>query len=79
MHAIRAIAGSSPEIQAAQRWITEAMNPAVDEEQFKEAGRFQRLDLMVATHLIEQFTRKCAGIVTCPVITYTSFSRSLEW
>eukprot|EP00959_Pyramimonas_sp_CCMP1952_P145339 3042905-Pyramimonas_sp.AAC.1 len=37
MHAIRAIAGSSPESQAAQRWITEAMNRAVDDEQLKGA------------------------------------------
>eukprot|EP00959_Pyramimonas_sp_CCMP1952_P244980 5119971-Pyramimonas_sp.AAC.1 len=36
MHAARAIAGSSPEIQAAPRWITEAMDPAVDEEQLKK-------------------------------------------
>eukprot|EP00959_Pyramimonas_sp_CCMP1952_P120181 2512777-Pyramimonas_sp.AAC.1 len=48
MHAIRAIAGSSPEIQLAQRWITEAMNPAVDDEQLKDPGRFQRLDMMFA-------------------------------
>eukprot|EP00959_Pyramimonas_sp_CCMP1952_P281530 5884623-Pyramimonas_sp.AAC.1 len=57
MHAIRAIAGSSPESQAAQNWITETMNPAVDDEQLKEAGRFQRLDLMVATKLIEKFNK----------------------
>eukprot|EP00959_Pyramimonas_sp_CCMP1952_P393005 8234948-Pyramimonas_sp.AAC.1 len=31
------------------------MNPAVDDEQLKVAGRFQRLDLMVATNLIEKF------------------------
>eukprot|EP00959_Pyramimonas_sp_CCMP1952_P091425 1914177-Pyramimonas_sp.AAC.1 len=57
MHAVRAIAGSSPEIQAAQRWITEAMGPAVDDEQLKNPGRFQRLDIMVATNLIEKFTK----------------------
>eukprot|EP00959_Pyramimonas_sp_CCMP1952_P350031 7333745-Pyramimonas_sp.AAC.1 len=33
------------------------MNPAVDDEQLKEAGRFQRLDLMVATNLIEEFNK----------------------
>eukprot|EP00959_Pyramimonas_sp_CCMP1952_P016238 343533-Pyramimonas_sp.AAC.1 len=33
------------------------MNPAVDDEQLKEAGRFQRLDLMVATNLIEKFNQ----------------------
>eukprot|EP00959_Pyramimonas_sp_CCMP1952_P169805 3547689-Pyramimonas_sp.AAC.1 len=48
MLAIRAIAGSSPEIQLAQRWITEAMNPAVDVEQPKDPGRFRRLDMMIA-------------------------------
>eukprot|EP00959_Pyramimonas_sp_CCMP1952_P073210 1530478-Pyramimonas_sp.AAC.1 len=57
MHAARAIAGSSPESQAAQYWITEAMNPAVDDEQLKDAGRFQRPDLMVATNLIEKLNK----------------------
>eukprot|EP00959_Pyramimonas_sp_CCMP1952_P205285 4293014-Pyramimonas_sp.AAC.1 len=57
MHAARAIAGSSPESQAAQHWITEAMNPAVDDEQLKDAGRFQRLDLMVATNLMEKINK----------------------
>eukprot|EP00959_Pyramimonas_sp_CCMP1952_P004688 98226-Pyramimonas_sp.AAC.1 len=57
MHAVRAIAGSSPEIQAAQRWITEAMDPVVDDEQLKYPGRFQRLDIMIATDLIEKFTQ----------------------
>eukprot|EP00959_Pyramimonas_sp_CCMP1952_P245850 5138317-Pyramimonas_sp.AAC.1 len=33
------------------------MNPAVDDEQLKEAGRFQRLDLMAATNLIEKFSK----------------------
>eukprot|EP00959_Pyramimonas_sp_CCMP1952_P229019 4788835-Pyramimonas_sp.AAC.1 len=56
MHAVRAIAGPSPEIQAAQRWITEAMGPAVDDEQLRNPGCFQRLDIMIAANLIEQFT-----------------------
>eukprot|EP00959_Pyramimonas_sp_CCMP1952_P323058 6759876-Pyramimonas_sp.AAC.1 len=56
MHAVRAISGSSPEIQAAERWITEAMGPAVDDEQLKNTGRPQRLDIMIATNLIEKFT-----------------------
>eukprot|EP00959_Pyramimonas_sp_CCMP1952_P206574 4319920-Pyramimonas_sp.AAC.1 len=33
------------------------MNPAVEDEQLKDAGRFQRLDLMIATNLIEQFNK----------------------
>eukprot|EP00959_Pyramimonas_sp_CCMP1952_P285704 5973758-Pyramimonas_sp.AAC.1 len=57
MHAARAIAGSLPESQAAQHWITEAMNPAVEDEQLKDAGRFQRLDLMIATNLIDKFNK----------------------
>eukprot|EP00959_Pyramimonas_sp_CCMP1952_P188059 3932334-Pyramimonas_sp.AAC.1 len=57
MHAVRAIAGSSPESQAAHHWIAEAMGPAVDDEQLKDAGRFQRLDLMIATHLIEKCSK----------------------
>eukprot|EP00959_Pyramimonas_sp_CCMP1952_P095322 1993386-Pyramimonas_sp.AAC.1 len=57
MHAIRAIAGSSPESQAAQHWIAEAMDPAVEDKQLKDAGRFQRLDLMFATNLIEKFNK----------------------
>eukprot|EP00959_Pyramimonas_sp_CCMP1952_P310028 6488042-Pyramimonas_sp.AAC.1 len=57
MHAIRAIAGSSPESQVAQHWIAEAMGPAVEDEQLKEAGQFQRLDLMIATNLIEKFNK----------------------
>eukprot|EP00959_Pyramimonas_sp_CCMP1952_P237745 4967929-Pyramimonas_sp.AAC.1 len=38
MHAVRAIAGSSPEIQLAQRWIMEAIGPAVDDQQLREIG-----------------------------------------
>eukprot|EP00959_Pyramimonas_sp_CCMP1952_P332816 6969311-Pyramimonas_sp.AAC.1 len=57
MHAVRAIAGSSPESQAARHWIAEAMNPAVEDEHLKDAGRFQRLDLMIATNLIEKFNK----------------------
>eukprot|EP00959_Pyramimonas_sp_CCMP1952_P141647 2964656-Pyramimonas_sp.AAC.1 len=57
MHAVRAIAGSSPEIQSAQHWIMEAMNPAGDTEQLRNPGRFQRLDIMIATNLIEKFTK----------------------
>eukprot|EP00959_Pyramimonas_sp_CCMP1952_P213123 4459286-Pyramimonas_sp.AAC.1 len=38
MHAIRPIAGSSPESQAAQHWIAEAMDAAVEDEQLKDAG-----------------------------------------
>eukprot|EP00959_Pyramimonas_sp_CCMP1952_P369898 7747059-Pyramimonas_sp.AAC.1 len=30
------------------------MDPDVEDEQLKDAGRFQRLDLMIATNLIEQ-------------------------
>eukprot|EP00959_Pyramimonas_sp_CCMP1952_P303106 6342242-Pyramimonas_sp.AAC.1 len=33
------------------------MDPDVEDEQLKDAGRFQRLDLMIATNLIEQFNR----------------------
>eukprot|EP00959_Pyramimonas_sp_CCMP1952_P226391 4733488-Pyramimonas_sp.AAC.1 len=33
------------------------MDPAVEDEQPKDAGRFQRLDLMLATNLIEQFNK----------------------
>eukprot|EP00959_Pyramimonas_sp_CCMP1952_P392570 8225857-Pyramimonas_sp.AAC.1 len=55
MHAVRAIAGASPVIREAQRWIMEAMDPAVDNEQLRYPGRFQRLDIMVATNLIEEF------------------------
>eukprot|EP00959_Pyramimonas_sp_CCMP1952_P161571 3378771-Pyramimonas_sp.AAC.1 len=57
MHAVRAIAGSPPEIQSAQRWIMEAMDPAVDSEQLRNPGRFQRLDIMIATNLIEKFNK----------------------
>eukprot|EP00959_Pyramimonas_sp_CCMP1952_P245803 5137252-Pyramimonas_sp.AAC.1 len=57
MHAVRAIAGSSPEIQLAQRWIMEAMGLAVDNEQLRNPGRFQRLDIMLATNLIEKFSK----------------------
>eukprot|EP00959_Pyramimonas_sp_CCMP1952_P087086 1822105-Pyramimonas_sp.AAC.1 len=53
MHAVRAIAGSSPEIQLAQRWIVEAMGPAGDGQQLRNPGRFQRLDIMIATNLME--------------------------
>eukprot|EP00959_Pyramimonas_sp_CCMP1952_P423639 8874083-Pyramimonas_sp.AAC.1 len=60
MHAARAIAGSSPESQAAHRWIAEAMGPAVDDEQLRDAGRFQRLDLMVATNLIEKIKQNAS-------------------
>eukprot|EP00959_Pyramimonas_sp_CCMP1952_P393478 8244645-Pyramimonas_sp.AAC.1 len=31
------------------------MDPAVEDEQLKDAGRFQRLDLMIATNLIDKF------------------------
>eukprot|EP00959_Pyramimonas_sp_CCMP1952_P239183 4998470-Pyramimonas_sp.AAC.1 len=57
IHAFRAIAGSSPEIQSAQRWILEAMDPAVDNEQLRNPGRFQRLDIMTATNLIDKFNK----------------------
>eukprot|EP00959_Pyramimonas_sp_CCMP1952_P182165 3808866-Pyramimonas_sp.AAC.1 len=56
MHAVRAIAGSSPEIQLAQHWIMEAMNPAVGDQQLRNASRFQRLDLVIATNLMETFS-----------------------
>eukprot|EP00959_Pyramimonas_sp_CCMP1952_P442607 9265661-Pyramimonas_sp.AAC.1 len=35
----------------------EAMDPAVDNEQLRNPGRFQRLNIMIATNLIEQFTK----------------------
>eukprot|EP00959_Pyramimonas_sp_CCMP1952_P327804 6862861-Pyramimonas_sp.AAC.1 len=35
----------------------EAMNPAVDHQQLRNAGRFQRLDLMVATNLMDKFSK----------------------
>eukprot|EP00959_Pyramimonas_sp_CCMP1952_P252988 5285133-Pyramimonas_sp.AAC.1 len=57
MHAVRAIAGSSPEIQAAQRWVMEAMDPAVENEQLRNPGRFKRLDINIATILIERFNK----------------------
>eukprot|EP00959_Pyramimonas_sp_CCMP1952_P113374 2369452-Pyramimonas_sp.AAC.1 len=53
MHAVRAIAGSSPEIWLAQRWIMEAIGPAVDGQQLRNPGRLQRLDIMIATTLME--------------------------
>eukprot|EP00959_Pyramimonas_sp_CCMP1952_P049968 1044492-Pyramimonas_sp.AAC.1 len=33
------------------------MDPAVEDEQLKDAGRFQRLDLMIATSLSEKFIK----------------------
>eukprot|EP00959_Pyramimonas_sp_CCMP1952_P297876 6231245-Pyramimonas_sp.AAC.1 len=33
------------------------MDPAVEDEQLKDAGRFQRHDLMIATNLIEKFNK----------------------
>eukprot|EP00959_Pyramimonas_sp_CCMP1952_P299847 6271716-Pyramimonas_sp.AAC.1 len=33
------------------------MGPAVEDEQLKDAGRFQRLDFMIATNIIEQFNQ----------------------
>eukprot|EP00959_Pyramimonas_sp_CCMP1952_P048316 1008619-Pyramimonas_sp.AAC.1 len=35
----------------------EAMNPAVDDQQLRNAGRFQRLDLMIATNMMEKFSQ----------------------
>eukprot|EP00959_Pyramimonas_sp_CCMP1952_P435428 9117611-Pyramimonas_sp.AAC.1 len=35
----------------------EAMNPAVDDQQLRNAGRFQRLDLMIATNLLEKSSK----------------------
>eukprot|EP00959_Pyramimonas_sp_CCMP1952_P034964 732095-Pyramimonas_sp.AAC.1 len=49
MHTVRAVAGSSPEIREVQLWIMEAMDPSVDNEQLRNPGRFQRLDIMIAT------------------------------
>eukprot|EP00959_Pyramimonas_sp_CCMP1952_P117679 2460161-Pyramimonas_sp.AAC.1 len=57
MHTIRAAAGSSPEIQEAQLWIMEAMDPTVAKSQLSDPGRFRRLDIMIATNLIEKFTK----------------------
>eukprot|EP00959_Pyramimonas_sp_CCMP1952_P442893 9271697-Pyramimonas_sp.AAC.1 len=33
------------------------MDPAAEDEQLKDAGRFQRLDLMIATNIIEKFNK----------------------
>eukprot|EP00959_Pyramimonas_sp_CCMP1952_P225944 4724909-Pyramimonas_sp.AAC.1 len=35
----------------------EAMGHSVDNEQLRNPGRFQRLDIMIATHLIEKFNK----------------------
>eukprot|EP00959_Pyramimonas_sp_CCMP1952_P286242 5985664-Pyramimonas_sp.AAC.1 len=35
----------------------EAMDPSVDNEQLRNPGRFQRLDVMIATNLIEKFNK----------------------
>eukprot|EP00959_Pyramimonas_sp_CCMP1952_P404909 8486235-Pyramimonas_sp.AAC.1 len=54
------------------------MNPAVEDEQLKDARRFQRLDLMIATNLIENLIQ-CERIATSFVIILISFNRSLAW
>eukprot|EP00959_Pyramimonas_sp_CCMP1952_P204731 4281109-Pyramimonas_sp.AAC.1 len=35
----------------------EAMGPSMDNEQLRNPGRFQRLDIMIATNLIEKFNK----------------------
>eukprot|EP00959_Pyramimonas_sp_CCMP1952_P115878 2422504-Pyramimonas_sp.AAC.1 len=57
MHAVRAVAGSSPEIREALLWIMEAMDPSVTNEQLRHPGRFQRLDIMIVINLIEKFNK----------------------
>eukprot|EP00959_Pyramimonas_sp_CCMP1952_P371337 7776119-Pyramimonas_sp.AAC.1 len=44
----------------------EAMDPSVANEQLRNPGRFQRLDIMVATSLIEKFNnmRRYRGLST---------------
>eukprot|EP00959_Pyramimonas_sp_CCMP1952_P054300 1135603-Pyramimonas_sp.AAC.1 len=57
MHAVRAAAGSSPEVQEAQLWIMEAMDPSAAKEQLRDPGRFRRLDTMIATNLMEKLNQ----------------------
>eukprot|EP00959_Pyramimonas_sp_CCMP1952_P330399 6918201-Pyramimonas_sp.AAC.1 len=57
MHAARAVAGSSPEIREAHG----SYGPSVANEQRRNLGRFQRLDIMFATNLIEKFNKHALG------------------
>eukprot|EP00959_Pyramimonas_sp_CCMP1952_P472193 9499643-Pyramimonas_sp.AAC.1 len=54
------------------------MDPDVEDEQLKDAGRFQRLDLMPATNLIEISTR-CERVDISLLIIFISFNRLLAW
>eukprot|EP00959_Pyramimonas_sp_CCMP1952_P289735 6059653-Pyramimonas_sp.AAC.1 len=56
------------------------MYPAVEDEQLKDAGRFQRLDLMIATNLIEKFNkmRKSRYTHVLQQVTRMEFSAQAE-
>ena len=53
-HAIRAVARASPDVHGAQAWVMQAMDPSVTAESLKHSGNFLRLDMMIATELIEK-------------------------
>eukprot|EP00959_Pyramimonas_sp_CCMP1952_P206692 4322387-Pyramimonas_sp.AAC.1 len=52
---INAVAGSWPDVKAAQTWITESMEPEVPKESLRDSGAMMRLDMMIATNLVEKF------------------------
>eukprot|EP00959_Pyramimonas_sp_CCMP1952_P217777 4554579-Pyramimonas_sp.AAC.1 len=49
------LAGSWHDAKAAQTWVAEAMGPEVPKEGLRGPRALMRLDMMIATHLIEQF------------------------
>ena len=59
LHTIRVVAQAPPacESRAAQKWIMAAMNPEVPREDLIDAGRFTRIDFMIATCLLEKFAK----------------------
>eukprot|EP00959_Pyramimonas_sp_CCMP1952_P230977 4828644-Pyramimonas_sp.AAC.1 len=54
-HCIRAAAGSWHDVKAAQVWIMEATNPDIDKWNLQTARVSMRLDMMLATNLLETF------------------------
>ena len=59
LHTIRVVAQAPPacEVQEAQAWITEAFDPEVPKEQLQDSGKYARLDIMIATSMLEKFAK----------------------
>ena len=80
LHTIRAVAQDPPasEVREAQIWIMQAFDPEVPREALRDSGRYARLDMMIATSMLEKFA-KLKKSRNLPHNTLTSWRRCSVW